>query len=133
MYFSDAAKKELTTRANAVVEITGLALKAFEENDLEAALDIEPLEEIIDNLKERLRANHIERLQKGGCSIEAGFVWSDLITNLERVSDHCSNIGGCVIETSHNNLNMHEGLRRMKSESPEYKNKFEYYFDKYKI
>ena len=133
MDFSDAAKKELTTLANAVVEITGLALKAFEENDLEAALDIEPLEEIIDNLKERLRANHIERLQKGGCSIEAGFVWSDLITNLERVSDHCSNIGGCVIETSHNNLNMHEGLRRMKSESPEYKNKFEYYFDKYKI
>ena len=133
MSFTDAAKAELKVLADAVAEITDLALKAFEENDLTAAFDIEPLEEIIDTLKERLRANHIARLQKGGCSIEAGFVWSDLITNMERVSDHCSNIGGCVIETSHNNLNMHEGLRRMKSESPEYKNKFEYYFDKYKI
>ena len=131
--FTDAAKAELNVLIGAVAEITGLALKAFEENDLTAAVDIEPLEEIIDNLKERLRANHIARLQKGGCSIEAGFVWSDLITNMERVSDHCSNIGGCVIETSHQNLNMHEGIRKMKSESPEYKTKFEYYFDKYKI
>ncbi len=133
MDFSDVAKAELKVLADAVGEITELALKAFEENDLTAAFDIEPLEEIIDNLKERLRANHIARLQKGGCSIEAGFVWSDLITNMERVSDHCSNIGGCVIETSHQNLNMHESLRKMKSESPEYKTKFEYYFDKYKI
>ena len=131
--FTDAAKAELNVLIGAVGEITGLALKAFEENDLTAAVDIEPLEEIIDNLKERLRANHNARLQKGGCSIEAGFVWSDLITNMERVSDHCSNIGGCVIETSHQNLNMHEGIRKMKSESPEYKTKFEYYFDKYKI
>ena len=133
MSFTPAAKAELKVLADAVGEITELALKAFEENDLTAAFDIEPLEEIIDNLKERLRANHIARLQKGGCSIEAGFVWSDLITNMERVSDHCSNIGGCVIETSHHNLNMHESLRKMKSENPDYKAKFEYYFDKYKV
>ncbi|MBR2471978.1 MAG: Na/Pi cotransporter family protein [Clostridia bacterium] len=122
MKFSDVAYGELKVLTNAVSEITELALTAFEENDVQAAFDIEPLEEIIDMLKERLRTNHIGRLQQGGCSVEAGFVWSDLITNLERVADHCSNIGGCVIETSHNNLNMHESLRAIKMDSKDYKN-----------
>lgn len=131
--FSDTADFELTTLTNAVVEITDLAMKAFEENSVDAAFEIEPLEEIIDRLKAKLRANHILRLQHGECSIEAGFVWSDLITNLERTADHCSNIAGCIIETSHNNLNMHESLRIIKSESEEFKNKFAYYSDKYTL
>ena len=133
MKFSDVAYGELKVLTNAVSEITELALRAFEENDIQAAFDIEPLEEIIDMLKERLRTNHIGRLQQGGCSVEAGFVWSDLITNLERVADHCSNIGGCVIETSHNNLNMHKSLRAIKMDSKDYKNKFEQYYNKYKV
>ncbi len=131
--FSDSAKSELTVLTNAVDEICSLALEAFEENNLESAFDIEPLEEIIDRLKEKLRTNHILRLQQGECGIEAGFVWSDLLTNLERVSDHCSNIGGCIIETSHNNLNMHESLRIIKSENGDFKKKYETYLDKYAL
>ena len=131
--FTPAALKELKTLTLAVEEIAGLALDAFVENDLSAAFNIEPLEEIIDNLKEKLRSNHILRLQQGECSIDAGFIWSDLLTNLERTSDHCSNIGGCILETSHNNLNMHEGLRALKAENTEYKNKLKLYVDKYAI
>ena len=118
---------------DAINEIASLALNAFETGDINAAFDIEPLEEIIDILKEKLRANHILRLQQGGCSIDAGFIWSDLLTNLERISDHCSNISGCIAETSHHNLNMHESLRVLKSESNDFKAKFSYYSDKYDI
>ncbi|MBR2500488.1 MAG: Na/Pi cotransporter family protein, partial [Clostridia bacterium] len=88
---------------------------------------------LIDRFKETLRANHISRLQQGGCTIDAGFVWSDLLTNLERTSDHCSNIAGCIIETSHNNMSMHQSLRAMKSENPEYKEKYAYYSKKYPL
>lgn len=131
--FTDGAKTELKVLTDAVCEISELAVNAFENNDLHAALDIEPLEEIIDRLKEKLRAMHITRLQKGECTIEAGFVWSDLLTNLERTADHCSNIAGCIMETSHNNLNMHESLRIIKSDSEEFKKKYEYYLNKYAI
>ena len=131
--FSDVADSEMEVLTNAVVEITELAMKAFEENSLDAAFEIEPLEEITDRLKAKLRANHILRLQQGECSIEAGFIWSDLITNLERTADHCSNIAGCIIETSHNTLNMHESLRVIKSESEDFKSRFKYYSDKYSL
>lgn len=131
--FSDTANRELTVLSEAVKEILALALDAFETGNVNAAFEIEPLEEIIDRLKEKLRANHILRLQQGDCSIDAGFIWSDLLTNLERTSDHCSNIAGCIIETSHHNLNMHESLRIIKSESEDFKNKFAYYSSKYSI
>ncbi len=131
--FSPSAQKELETLTNAVVEITELALKAFEENSVECAYEIEPLEEIIDRLRSRLRGNHIVRLQRGECSIEAGFVWSDLLTCLERTADHCSNIAGCIIETSHNAFNMHESLRLIKSESEDFKAKYAQYHDKYQV
>lgn len=131
--FSGNANKELKVIADAVEEIATLALASFETNDLNAAYDIEPLEEIIDRLKDKLRANHIVRLQKGECSIDAGFVWSDLLTNLERTSDHCSNISGCILETSHNNLNMHESLRIIKSDSETFKKKYAFYSDKYLV
>ena len=131
--FTDGAKAELKVLTNSVYEITELALRAFVNNDPEAAFDIEPLEEVIDDLKEKLRAKHISRLQQGECTVEAGFVWSDLLNNLERVSDHCSNIGGCILETSHHNLNMHEGLRALKSDSQEFKDKYKYYSQKYSL
>ena len=131
--FSDSASKELLVLTDAVKEIATLALGAFETENINAAFDIEPLEEIIDRLKEKLRTNHILRLQQGDCSIGAGFIWSDLLTNLERTSDHCSNIAGCIIETSHHNLNLHESLRIIKSESEDFKNKFAFYSDKYTI
>lgn len=131
--FSDSGKAELRILTDAVKEITELALAAFENNNLNAALDVEPLEELIDNLKEKLRANHIVRLQQGDCTIDVGFVWSDLLTNLERTADHCSNIASCIIETSHHNLNMHEGVRLIKSESEEFKSKYSFYAEKYKL
>ncbi len=129
--FSGIAKSELKVITNAVKEIITLALASFVNNDVKAAYDIEPLEEIIDKFKEKLRANHISRLQQGGCTLDTGFVWLDLLTDLERTADHCSNISGCVIETSHHNMNMHERLRTIKSESPLYKEKYAYYSNKY--
>ncbi|MBQ9737324.1 MAG: Na/Pi cotransporter family protein [Clostridia bacterium] len=130
---SKYGQAELSVMTEAVREITQLVLKTFLENDVDAAFDIEPLEEIVDGLKEMLRARHIKRLQKGECTVEAGFIWTDLITNLERISDHCSNIAGCIIETSHNNFNMHEGVRIIKTESEHFKEKFEEYSNKYKL
>ncbi len=131
--FSPKALEELKVLTDSVKEIVDLALKAFVDNDVEAAVSVEPLEEVIDSIKETLRARHISRLQQGECTIDVGFVWSDLLTNLERVSDHCSNIAGCVAETAHNNLNMHEGVRLMKSENPVFKEKFTYYSKKYAL
>ena len=101
------------------------------DNDLAAARDVEPLEQVIDRMKEELRTRHIRRLQQGGCSIEAGFVWSDLLTNLERTSDHCSNVAGCVIDAAEYNMNIHQSLRVAKSDSPYFKEKYAAYADKY--
>ncbi len=131
--FSGVAKEELMAITGATKEINNLSLRAFVNNDVNIAFDIEPLEELIDRFKEVLRANHISRLQQGGCSIDAGFIWSDLLTNLERTSDHCSNIAGCIIETAHHNMNMHQSLRAIKSESSEYKEKYAYYSKKYPL
>ena len=130
---TDSANKELTVLTGAVDEITSLALGAFINNDTQAAFNIEPLEEIIDDLKEKLRLQHILRVQQGECGIDAGFVWSDLLTNLERTADHCSNIAGCINETAHHNLNVHEGVRVIKYESKEFKEKYSFYLNKYSI
>ncbi len=131
--FTEEGRKELSVLSDAVREIADHALSAFEKNHLETALNIQPLEEIIDALKEKLRANHIARLQKGVCGIEAGFVWSDLLTNFERTADHAANIAGCIIETSHHSLKMHEGIYMLKSESDAFKEKFAYYSEKYRL
>jgi len=112
---TEAAVRELDVLSGAVREIMSLSLRAFVENDLAAAASVEPLEQVIDDLKEQLRSNHILRMQQGNCSMEMGFVWSDLLTSLSRTSDHCSNIAGCVIETAQHNLNLHETLRATKS------------------
>ncbi|MBQ2736709.1 MAG: Na/Pi cotransporter family protein, partial [Clostridia bacterium] len=112
--FSDFALSELSVIIAAVKEIVELSYAAYVDNDIASAKKVEPLEQVIDNLKEKLRTRHIERLQNGGCTIEAGFIWSDLLNNLERVSDHCSNIAGCVIEMSHNSLDLHQYLKNIK-------------------
>ena len=94
---------------------------------------MEPLEEVIDDLQIALRSGHIERLRNGECTIELGFILSDLITNLERIADHCSNIAGCVIEIANNSLGMHsytEGLRRGNDVYDRY---FDDYSKKYRI
>lgn len=130
---SDQAEKELNLLVSAVKEIISITKTAFENDDVESAMCVEPLEQVIDDLKEKLRTSHIKRLNKGECSIEAGFVWSDLLHDLERISDHCSNIAGCIIEASHNDITLHAGLRGIRNDSTEYFDKYKEYFNKYQI
>ena len=131
--FSPQASRELSILAGAVSEILDLSLDAFLHDDLGPAGRVEPLEQVIDGLKEQLRTAHILRLQQEKCSIEAGFVWSDLLTNLERVSDHCSNIAGCVLDMHEGNLNLHESLRAMKEDRENFEDRYLVYRKKYSV
>ena len=131
--FTDSAKKEIDTMCQAVSEILTLTYTAFTENDLFAAGSVEPLEEVVDELKNKMRNGHIARLKEGQCSIEAGFVWLDLITNLERTADHCSNVAVCVIDATQNNMNLHQSVRNMRKESANFAHQYMVYADKYSI
>jgi len=131
--FSDAAKAELAVLVAAVEEIVEKSFSAFLNNDLTAAYEVEPLEQVIDDLKEHLRLHHILRLQQGSCSIETGFVWSDLITGLERTGDHCSNIAGCVIDRAHNNMSTHQELRSARIENKNFAQQYKEYANKYRL
>lgn len=131
--FSSAAQQELSTLTAAVNEITTLSMRAFLSDDLTAAAKVEPLEQVVDTLKEQLRTRHILRLQRGECTLDAGFVWSDLLTNLERVADHCSNIAGCVIEMQHASLDLHEYLDNYRSGTPEFLAQYKAYSKKYAL
>ena len=131
--FTPSAQAELQAIIGAVDEIITLTLDAFLRNDAEAATLIEPLEQVVDALKKQLRANHIVRLQKGECSIECGFVWADILTNLERVSDHCSNIAVCIIEMAHHTMDVHQYLTRIKAGDPEFDRLYSQYTEKYAI
>lgn len=131
--FSPAAQVELKAIVGAVEEIVKLTVEAFSTNSIDAATKIEPLEQVVDVLKKQLRANHIIRLQKGECSIEQGFVWADLLTNLERVSDHCSNIAVRIIEAAHNRMDTHKYLNEVKSKSETFNSLYKTYMDKYSV
>ena len=131
--FSESAQHELQILMNAVDEIVELSFQAFLENDLDKAYRVEPLEQVIDDLKEKLRVHHILRLQQGTCSIETGFVWSDLLTALERVGDHCSNIAGCVVDMDHHNMNTHEALRSARVENAHFGKQYKEYAAKYSL
>ncbi len=130
---SDAAKAELKVIVGAVGEIMELSFSAFIGHDLDAAYQVEPLEEVIDDLKEKMRTRHILRLQQGVCSIETGFIWSDLLTSLERTSDHCSNIAGCVIDLHNHNMNTHEALRSAKVDFADFGKLYAAYAEKYAL
>jgi phosphate:Na+ symporter len=131
--FSEKAKVELLVLTSAVKEIIGLARDCFTNNDIETAKRIEPLEEVVDNLKDKIKLNHIMRVQKNECSIEHGFVLSDILTNLERVSDHCSNIASCVIEISKNSLDMHRYISSVKNSGEEFDRATREYSRKYSL
>ena len=131
--FSAAAAREYDVLAAAIGEILDLSLRSFERQDVALAELVEPLEQVIDTLKEQMRTRHILRMQQGHCSIEAGFVWSDLLTNLERTSDHCSNIAGCVIDAAQHNLNLHETLRAAHSDTHAFRSEFQRYATKYAL
>ena len=130
---SPRAVEEYNVICAAVSEILALSYQAFSKTDFASARMTEPLEQVIDNLKEELRTCHILRLQKGECSVAAGFIWSDLLTNLERVSDHCSNISGCVLDTVGRNMNMHENLRFIRNSNEEYRQQYNAFQHKYNL
>ena len=131
--FSDQAQKEYNLISDAVEDILDLSHTAFKDTDLKAARKTEPLEQIVDELKETLRTRHILRLQKGECSVDAGFVWSDLLTNLERVADHCSNISGCVLDTAGYTMNIHQNQRLLRNSGEDFGQELQELRVKYKI
>ena len=131
--FSKTAQRELDVLSKAVRDILTLALRAFREKDMDAAGQVEPLEQVIDDLKEQMRTRHILRLQQGQCSIETGFVWCDLLTDLERTSDHCSNIAGCVIDAAQHDLNLHETLRSVRHSDRTYRQRLDTCAEVYRL
>ena len=131
--FSPAAMAEYETLARATRRILHLSLDSFRQDDPVQAAQVEPLEQVIDTLKEEMRTRHILRMRQGQCSIEAGFVWADLLTDLERTSDHCSNIAGCVIDAARHNLNLHETLRAAQTQDPDFAGRFRDYAQTYRL
>ena len=131
--FSESARREMKIYGDAVQEIVELALKAFLTDSTDLARKVEPLEEVVDVLKAQLRARHVLRLQTGECSIETGFVWTELLTNMERVADHCSNIAGCMIEMEHGSLDLHDYLGELKARDPQFMDLYRGYSNKYAL
>ena len=132
--FSNEAKAEIAIITDAIKEITSITTDAFIKDNIDIAKRVEPLEQVIDKLIATTKMNHIARLQKGACTIELGFVLSDLLNNYERISDHCSNIAVAIIETSHNSFGTHEYLNQVKNNNDEYfEHEYKSFADKYTI
>lgn len=113
-HFSKKAREELAVFTNAVRDIVDVSFEVFENEDIKKAAQVEPLEEVIDYLQKEVKQRHVKRLQKGKCTIEMGFVLSDVITSYERVSDHCSNIAVCLMQVNEDGYDTHEYLKDMK-------------------
>ena len=132
--FSSEARREISVMKRAVSDIVEMTHKAFIENDIKLAENVEPLEEVVDGIRDKIKLGHIKRLQKSECSIEHGFVLSDILNNFERVSDHCSNIAGCVIEISkYDSLNMHQYMDEVKNDKAHFNKKVQEYKAVYSI
>ena len=131
--FSDNARAELDLLCRAVEETLDFTEQCFVNNDVQIALEVEPLEQVVDHLKAILRNSHIVRLQGGECTVEAGFIWSDLLTDFERVSDHCSNIAVGVIDAHENMMNAHEALKAIKQQDPHFEERLGRYMEKYSL
>ena len=132
--FSQDAQKELATLRRAVHDITDIAERSFSENDITLALNIEPLEQVVDDLRDHIKLNHILRLQKSECTIEHGFILADMLNDFERVSDHCSNVGCCLIEMfTEDSLDLHKYLNQIRSGSEQFERKYKEYSAEYSI
>ena len=129
--FSASANKELTVLCNAIEEVSSNACLCLESYDYEKALMIEPLEEVIDELNEEIRNRHINRLKNEKCNVTQGIILEDILSNLERVSDHCANIAGCIIDDHMSNMNMHENIKDYIHNSETYKEYVDEYRKKY--
>jgi len=132
--FSPEAHKELAILTKALEEILNLTTEAFEKDDVVIAKKVEPLEQAIDFITSEIKSRHVTRLQNGECTIETGFILSDLLNNYERVSDHCSNIAVAIIELDHRSFGTHAYLNSIKSnENKEFCADYEYYVEKYAL
>ncbi len=134
LHFSDKARSELDVLFNALTDILGTTMDAYCENSVSKAKRVEPLEEVIDYIILEIKTRHIQRLKHGECSIELGFVLSDLLTDCERISDHCSNVAIAIIETSQFTYDAHEYLNVVKrAGNKEFEDEYDSYKEKYKI
>lgn len=132
--FSDDANGEIKVVEDALAEILNLAVDSFVNDDVEKAVHVEPLEQVIDHLKDTLKERHVERLQRGECTVQLGFVFSDILTNYERVSDHCSNIAVYTLQHNSEKLDTHKYLRNMKaSEFGSFRSEYNEYAHKYSV
>lgn len=132
MKFSEAAEEEIRVYIKALKDIINLANDAFVKEDIQMALKVEPMEEVIDSLNIEVKKRHINRLRKGVCTIELGFVFSDITTNFERISDHCSNVAVSIVQTKNDAaFESHIYLDQLKAENEVFKEKFEKYKDRY--
>lgn len=132
--FSGQAQQEISIISSAIEEIVDLATNAFVKNDLYLASKVEPLEQVVDSLKDELRNRHVQRLQNGECTISNGFIFSDLITNYERVADHCSNIGVCILRIAEDSFDTHEYLNHVKDGHDDtFENRYNRYKEKYRL
>ncbi len=131
--FSETAKGELAAITGAVRESVSLAVDSYVQGDLAVAARVEPLEQVVDTLREQIKHRHIDRLQRGECTIEMGFVLTDVLTNLERVSDHCSNLAGSTIETARHSFDMHSYLSHVRRDSEAYAEMVKEYNEKYAL
>ena len=126
--------KELSVLRKALTDILEMTCEACRANDIGRAADVEPLEQVVDELIEKMKRHHVRRLQKNECTIELGFVLSDLLVNLERVSDHCSNIAGCIIEISqYGALDMHKYIADIRHGSAKFEEKYNEFKKEYVI
>ena len=132
--FSKKATKELAVFSRAVKDIVDLSVNVFKTRDENMALSVEPLEEVIDYLNKEVKARHIKRLSKGKCTIDMGFILSDIITNYERIADHCSNIAVGLIEINHDGYDVHEYLNTLKADgNDEFREKYLACKEKYQL
>ncbi len=132
--FSEKAVGEVQVFTRAVSDILNLSIRVFEEEDDVLAKDIEPLEEVVDRLNKKMKKRHVKRLQNGKCNIETGLILSELATNFERVADHCSNIGVCVIQIKEDSFDTHEYLDTLdKGEDTYFNQKYKEYKNIYKL
>lgn len=134
IHFSDEAKKEIAVITNAVTEILNMTVDSFINDDIGLASHVEPLEQVIDTLNKKLKARHVARLQSGECTIELGFVFTDLLTNYERVSDHCSNVAVYTMQLPSDKLDAHKYLAKIKNaETGAFVDDFNMYAEKYSV
>jgi phosphate:Na+ symporter len=133
-HFSEAANQELETMCKAVLEIVNMTNKAFTEDDLSLARQVAPLEEYIDYMRDTIKQNHVYRLKKEKCSLNQGIVFNDIVTNLERVSDLCSNIAVAMIEIREDAFETHEYLNTVRErQGKKFENQYDDYKEKYTL